>query len=101
MPRPMGQSDEVAALDRQLMACHAESEASRRLAGIPGLGVTTATTLAATVTDPDQFRSGRQFAACLGLTSQQHSTAGKPRLGGISKLGGPTGLVREDADLLQ
>lgn len=56
-------NDEVAELDQQLIAWHAESEASRRLAGIPGLGVITATALAATVTDPDQFRSGRQFAA--------------------------------------
>jgi len=49
--------------------------------------VITATALAATVTDPDQFRSGRQFAAWLGLTPQQHSTGGKTRLGGISKQG--------------
>ncbi|UVK48322.1 IS110 family transposase (plasmid) [Mesorhizobium sp. AR07] len=83
----MALNDEVAALDRQLIAWHTESEASRRLAGIPGLGVITATALAATVTDPDQFRSGRQFAAWLGLTPQQHSTGGKTRLGGISKQG--------------
>ena len=83
----MAPSDEITALDRQLMAWHAESEASRRLAAIPGLGVITATAIAATVTDPDQFRSGRQFAAWLGLTPQQHSTGGKTRLGGISKQG--------------
>jgi transposase len=80
-------SSEVAALDQQLIAWHAESEASRRLAAIPGLGIITATAIAATVTDPDQFRSGRQFAAWLGLTPQQHSTGGKTRLGGISKQG--------------
>lgn len=40
-----------------------------------------------TVTDPDQFRSGRQFAAWLGLTPRQLSTGGKTRLGGISKQG--------------
>jgi transposase len=80
-------NDEIAVLDQQLMAWHAESETSRRLAGIPGLGVITATALAATVTKPDQFRSGRQFAAWLGLTPQQHSTGGRTRLGGISKQG--------------
>lgn len=80
-------SSEVAALDQQLIAWHAESEASRRLAAIPGLGIITATAIAATVTDPDQFRSGRQFAAWLGLTPQQHSTGGKTRLGAISKQG--------------
>ncbi|KPH76721.1 transposase [Bosea vaviloviae] len=68
---------ESAELDRQIAAWHAESEASRRLAAIPGLGVITATAVAATVTDPDQFRSGRQFAAWLGLTPQQQSTGGK------------------------
>ena len=80
-------NDEIAVLDRQLLAWHTESEASRRLAGVPGLGVITATALAATVTDPDQFRSGRQFAAWLGLTPQQHSTGGKTKLGRISKQG--------------
>lgn len=83
----MAVSAEIAVLDRQLVAWHAESEASRRLAAIPGLGVITATAIAATVTDPDQFSSGRQFAAWLGLTPQQHSTGGKTKLGGISKQG--------------
>ena len=104
----MALNDEIAELDRQLMAWHAQSEASRRLAGIPGLGVITATALAATVTDPDQFRSGRQFAAWLGLTPQQHSTGGKTRLGGISKQGdrylrrllvvGATAVIRHTKD---
>ena len=83
----MALSEEVAALDQQLVVWHAESEASRRLAAIPGLGIITATAIAATVSDPEQFRSGRQFAAWLGLTPQQHSTGGKTRLGGISKQG--------------
>jgi transposase len=39
------------------------------------------------VTDPHQFRSGRQFAAWLGLTPLQHSSGGKERLGRISKMG--------------
>lgn len=80
-------SEEITALDRKLLAWHANNEASRRLAAIPGVGVVTATALAATVTDPGQFRSGRQFAAWLGLTPQQHSTGGQTQLGGISKQG--------------
>jgi transposase len=83
----MAVSIEIAMLDRQLLAWHAHSEASRRLCGIPGLGILTATALAATVTDPDQFHSGRQFAAWLGLTPQQHSPGGKTLLGSISKQG--------------
>ena len=101
-------SSEISALDQQLAAWHAESEASRLLAAIPGLGVITATAVAATVTDPDQFRSGRQFAAWLGLTPQQHSTGGKMQLGGISKQGdrylrrllvvGATAVIRHTKD---
>lgn len=79
--------DEIGALDRELEAWHADNEASRRLAAIPGVGVITATAIAATVSDPGQFRSGRQFAAWLGLTPQQRSTGGKERLGRISKQG--------------
>jgi len=101
-------TDEIAALDQQLLAWHADSEASRRLSAIPGLGIVTATAVAATVTDPDQFRSGRQFAAWLGLTPQQHSTGGKTQLGGISKQGdrylrrllvvGATAVIRHTKD---
>jgi transposase len=101
-------SEEITALDRKLLAWHADSEASQRLAGIPGVGIITATAIAATVTDPDQFRSGRQFAAWLGLTLQQHSTGGRTQLGGISKQGdrylrrllvvGATAVIRHTKD---
>ena len=47
----------------------------------------TASALAATVTDPRQFTSGRQFAAWLGLTPRANSSGGKERLGRISKMG--------------
>lgn len=80
-------SAEINVLEQDLRTWHADNEASRRLAAIPGVGIITATALAATVTDPDQFRSGRQFAAWLGLTPQQNSTGGKIKFGGISKQG--------------
>lgn len=80
-------NEEIGELDKELRIWHAENEASRRLAAIPGVGVITATAIAATVTDPDQCQSGRQFASWLGLTPQQQSTGGKTRLGGISKQG--------------
>ncbi len=47
----------------------------------------TASTLAATVADPAAFRSGREFAAWLGLVPRQNSSGGKARLGRISKRG--------------
>lgn len=60
---------------------------SQRLATIPGVGLVTSTALVATVTDPERFKSGRQFAASLGLTPLQNSSDGKERMGGISKMG--------------
>lgn len=72
---------------RALLAWHRKDEASQRLASIPSVGFITATALAATVTDPAHFRSGREFAAFLGLVPRQNSSGGKERLGRISKMG--------------
>jgi transposase len=77
----------VAAIEKQLMAWHKTNAASQRLATIPGIGPIIATAIAATVTQPTQFRSGREFAAWLGLVPRQNSTGGKHRLGSISKRG--------------
>jgi transposase len=77
----------VAALEQQLMAWHKSNPVSQRLATIPGIGPIIATAIAATVADPVAFRSGREFAAWLGLVPRQNSTGGKTRLGGISKRG--------------
>jgi transposase len=66
---------------------HRQNEASRRLAAVPGIGVITATAIVATVSDPGQFRSGRQFAAWLGLVPKQNSSGERQRLSGISKQG--------------
>jgi len=78
---------EIRRIEAELLAWHKTSEASRRLETIPGVGIITATAIAATVTDPAHFTSGRQFAAWLGLTPKPHSSGGKERLGGISKMG--------------
>jgi transposase len=74
-------------IERDLLAWHRSNDIARRLATIPGVGIVCATAFAASVTDPHQFRSGRQFAAWLGLTPLQHSSGGKERLGRISKMG--------------
>ena len=74
-------------LERQLMAWHRTNAASQRLETIPGVGLITATALAASVPDASVFRSGRQFAAYLGLVPRQNSSGGKERLGHISKMG--------------
>ena len=77
----------IAALEKQLMGWHKSNPVSQRLATIPGIGPIIATAIAAMVAEPSGFRSGREFAAWLGLVPRQNSTGGKNRLGGISKRG--------------
>lgn len=74
-------------LEKELLAWHRSNEMSQRLATIPGVGLISATALAASVTDAGRFRSGRQFAASLGLTPLQNSSGGKERMGRISRMG--------------
>ena len=78
---------EIAAAEKRLHAWHRASEVSRRLETIPGIGPITATALAASITDPSVFKSGREMAAWIGLVPRQNSTGGKERLGRISKQG--------------
>ncbi len=74
-------------IEQQLKAWHASDAVSQRLASIPGIGVLTATALAATVGEGEDFSNGRQLAAYLGLVPRQASSGGKARLLGISKRG--------------
>ncbi len=66
----------IAAADAEIMAWHKGNEASRRLETIPGVGFRTASAIAANVPDPSFFRSGREFAAWLGLVPRQNSSGG-------------------------
>jgi len=75
------------AIDKRLMSWHRVNEPSRRLARIPGVGPIIASLLVMKTPDPMTFRSGRQFAAWIGLTPKDHSTAGKTRLGVITRAG--------------
>ena len=77
----------IGSVEKRIMAQHRSSEASQRLESIPGIGVVGATAIAATVTDPKVFRSGRDFAAWIGIVPRQDSTGGKQKLGPISKQG--------------
>ena len=78
---------EIGKLETQIIAWHRADAASRRLVAIPGVGPITASAIAAAVPDATVFRSGRQFAAWLGLTPRASSSGGKERLLGISKQG--------------
>jgi transposase len=77
----------IAQVEAEILAWHRANPVSQRLAKIPGIGPLIASTIVATVPDPSVFRSGREFAAWLGLVPRQHSTGGKERLGRISRQG--------------
>jgi transposase len=78
---------ELKVIEAKLMAWHRGNADSRRLAQIPGIGPIGATALVMKTPDPRAFASGRHFAAWLGLTPKDHSTAGKTRLGKITRAG--------------
>ena len=74
-------------IEAQLMTWHRHNELSVRLAEIPGIGPIGGVLLVMKPPDPHGFRCGRDFAAWLGLTPKDHSTAGKQRLGVITRAG--------------
>jgi transposase len=71
----------IGSIEKRIVGQHRSNEASKRLETIPGIGVLGATTITAVVTDPKIFRSGRDFAAWIGLVPRQDSTGGKQKLG--------------------
>ncbi len=77
----------IGAIEKRIKSQHRANAASQQVETIPGIGVIGATAIAATVPDPTVFRSGRDFAAWIGLVPRQDSTGGKPKLGAISKQG--------------
>jgi len=79
--------EEIKQLNTKIANQHKVSAVSQRLASVPGIGTLTATLLNATVSEPQRFASGREFAAWIGLVPRQHSTGGKASLGKISKMG--------------
>ncbi len=89
-------ADQLVALSKQIDAmeaqmrkrCREDADAAR-LVTIPGVGVITASAILAGVPDIHAFRSGRGFAAWLGLVPRQNSSGGKDRLGRITKMGDP------------
>ncbi|MEJ2646067.1 MAG: IS110 family transposase [Gammaproteobacteria bacterium] len=82
-----GLDGRIETYDRRLSALAQQMAPARRLMQVPGVGPLTATAVVATVGDARVFRNGRQFAAWLGLVPRQHSSAGKTRLGRITKRG--------------
>ena len=79
--------EEIDEIERRLAQWHRHNPASRRIAEIPGVGMLTATATVAAMGDPASFRSGREFAAWLGLVPRHRGTGGRVRTLGISKRG--------------
>jgi transposase len=79
----------IAELERQIGTWQRREAECQRIAAIPGVGPLSATAIVATVGDARTFRSGREFAAFLGLVPRQSGTGGRVKLLGISKRGDP------------
>ncbi|MDQ0621886.1 MULTISPECIES: IS110 family transposase [Paraburkholderia] len=78
---------QIAQIERRLQAWMKQDDASKAIAAIPGVGLLSATAAVATMGHAKSFRSGREFAAWLGLVPGQTGSGGKVELLGISKRG--------------
>ncbi|WP_321968438.1 IS110 family RNA-guided transposase [Burkholderia cepacia] len=78
---------QIAGIERRLEMWMREDKACKAIAAIPGVGLLTATAAVATMGDAKTFRSGREFAAWIGLVPKQTGSGGKVQLLGISKRG--------------
>ena len=63
-------------IERRIKLWHRGNAASQQIAEIPGVGVLSATAVVAAMGDPAAFRSGREFAAWLGLVPRHSGTRG-------------------------
>jgi len=81
--------EDIDQLEKRICAWQKHEAACRAISEVPGIGRLTATALVATIGDAKTFRSGREFAAFLGLVPRQNGTGGKIRLGSISRRGDP------------
>ena len=77
--------EQIRGIERRLAQWHRETPASRRIAEIPGVGMLCATAAVTTMGNAGAFRSGREFAAWLGLLPRHRGSGGRVHLLGISK----------------
>jgi transposase len=82
-----GLDQDIAAVERRLAGWKKDDAPSRRLMDIPGVGLLTATAAVATIGEATAFKSGREFAAFVGLVPRHSGTGGRVKLLGISKRG--------------
>ena len=82
-----GLNQDIVEIEKKLLLWKKEDKASQKLMYMPGVGLLTATAAVATMGDAKTFKSGREFAAFLGLVPRQSGTGGRVKLLGISKRG--------------
>lgn len=82
-----GLNAKLKAIDARVMAWHKQSQKSQVLATVPGIGPIGGASFALKVPQPKVFRSGRHFAAWIGIAPREHSTGGRQQLGRIIKEG--------------
>jgi transposase len=78
---------DIDGIEKKLMLWKKKDKACKKLMNIPGVGLLSATAAVATMGDAKTFKSGREFAAFLGLVPRQSGTGGRVKLLGISKRG--------------
>ena len=74
-------------IERRLLSSHRTDPTRVRLGKVPSIGPVGAAMIVAKVINPRGFKTGRHVSAWLGVTPKDHSTAGKQRLGVITKAG--------------
>ncbi|WP_186181830.1 IS110 family transposase [Burkholderia gladioli] len=79
--------EQIARIEQRILEWRRNDAACRRISEIPGVGVLTATAAVSVIGQAKTFRSGREFAAYLGLVPRQNGSGGKVKLGSISKRG--------------
>jgi len=79
--------EQITRIEQRILEWRRNDDACRRISEIPGVGVLTATAAVSVIGQAKAFRSGREFAAYLGLVPRQNGSGGKVKLGGISKRG--------------
>jgi transposase len=85
--RLRGVQEQAEAIDKQILEWGRSNQTYRHLITIDGYGPVLSSAMAAIVTNPEAFASGRDFSASLGLVPRQNTTGGKVSLGPISKRG--------------
>ncbi len=85
--RLLALDEQIEQIEQRITAWRRSDEACRRISEIPGVGLLTATAAVAVIGNAQTFKSGREFAAYLGLVPRQNGSGGKVKLGGISKRG--------------